>query len=615
MGPDGGVDVSVAKGDTFWSLVHDELALDDPRIVVGTVATIVAESCGAPIPVSFGDLDIRPMRARPWARRLLEVAQQGSLDPALIGRVWETVMVTSTRRRQGAHYTPPEVADEVVELALEVWDDEHRGGSMSWAQEPTTIWDPACGGGAFLLAAVRALHSRGGDRGELVSRCFATDIDPIALQVCDATLEIWAGGTARATTHLGDALLETGDGWPENIDLIVGNPPFLGQLSKDTTRQGERAAALREKFGDVDSAYLDEAGLFLRRALDATINDGVIALVLPQSLLGAADASKLRYVTSKSHQLAALWVDHKQSFDAAVDVVAVVVAKSTSSVSESASTTKLRSGETRLDVVTPTPESWAPLLAAVDRVPPVVFPRDAETLEDLATVTAGFRQHFYGIADAVAEAANNEPTASVPALVTSGAIDALHLKWGDRAVKFASKRWVAPVLHLDHIDDDAVRDWFAARARPKILLASQTPVLEIVVDEDGSLAPSVPVLVVEPIDSKNLWLIASALASPTASAWLCGLSAGTGLSRRAIRVRAKDVARLALPTNRSAWETAAVHTRTAQTASTAGGWAAYVDALNQMGHAMDEAYGLGGHSGPWWWERVCSRELRGERAY
>ena len=137
-----------------------------------------------------------------------------------------------------------------------------------------------------------------------------------------------------------------------------------------------------------------------------------------------------------------------------------------------------------------------------------------------------------------------------------------------------------------------MKDWFAARCRPKILLATQTAVIEAIVDTDGSMVPSVPVLVVEPVDDDMLWLLAAALTSPAASAWLYQRAAGTGLSRKAIRLRAREVAGLGLPRNREAWETGAEHAKLAHQSSTNGDVETYVRELRALGKAMDVAYGL-----------------------
>ena len=176
------------------------------------------------------------------------------------------------RRSQGSHYTPPGVAAEVVQIAVDAFLANGRDEDAAGVPRPIRVWDPSCGGGAFLLAALHLLEERtGADRSDLVANCFATDIDGFALIMCDAALEIWSGGRTRPHRMSRDALLVEDEdyaahGWPQSFEIVVGNPPFLGQLTSDTARTGERSQRLREKFNSVSRAYLDEAGLFVAMA-------------------------------------------------------------------------------------------------------------------------------------------------------------------------------------------------------------------------------------------------------------------------------------------------------------------------------------------------------------
>ncbi|HYF47309.1 MAG TPA: N-6 DNA methylase, partial [Acidimicrobiales bacterium] len=60
----------------------------------------------------------------------------------LLGLAHEALLAPADRKARGAHYTPPALADRLVALTL--------------PPRPERVLDPACGGGAFLLASARA---------------------------------------------------------------------------------------------------------------------------------------------------------------------------------------------------------------------------------------------------------------------------------------------------------------------------------------------------------------------------------------------------------------------------------------------------------------------------
>lgn len=544
---------------------------------------------------------------------LIETLPPELCGPDLLGKVWEVMMAPTHRRSHGAHFTPQLVARTVAALAIDQLDLTSCGRPQ--------VWDPTAGGGAFLLAAARELEQRTTlSRSEVVACLHASDIDPIALEVCVASLALWSGSSVAMRTFCGDALLDLPDDWPDGFDLIVGNPPFLGQLSADTTRNPERRERLLEVYEGLASGYVDECGLFLHLALSRLSKRGVASLVLPESVLAARDARAVRELADQQSALLTLWIDDGQSFDASVDVVAPVFV----ATRPRSGTTSVRLGDgevRRLDI--PTDGAWAPLLGAARGVPALSRVRSDRTVADLAIVTAGFRQHFYGLSGAVREAtggADNDGFKAARAqqlrLVTSGAVEPLRLCWGMRPVKFAGASWNAPVVEVEDISDDAVRAWFNDRTIPKLLIASQTKVLEAVVDPDGWLLPSVPVLSLEPYDPDDLWLLAAVVSSPWASAWCAGRAAGSGLSHNAMRVRASELARIPLPVDAEAWTEGATAAKRSQEAATEGDRQRYQEGLRDLAESMGAAYGgVDGELNQWWWGRIRMPEHLPVTAY
>lgn len=582
------VDESTAF-DVSADWIAAALSTSSARNVIANMARRVAAAQSLSEPAAFAQDPPCP----PELDALLGTLPGNCFTVDMLGQLWERLLAPDDRRIQGAHFTPRTVADRLVQLTLNA-----RAGY------PETIWDPSSGAGAFLLAAARALEDRyGTERSQIVGTLHASDIDRTALDVCDASLEIWSGGGIRPSVYCGDALVGLPAAWPGPVDMIVGNPPFLGQLTTDTARETERRTALREEYPNVTTAYVDDAGLFLELAVRRVGDRGAIGLILPESILGARDAEMVRKSAQASLQLCTLWVDEGQSFEAAVDVVGVVLARrEPSKTNHESRVVRGITSAAAVPVPEPASSSWAPLLADALGVPRFSVTA-SRTVDDLAVITAGFRQHFYGIADAVAE---GEASTATPQLMTSGTIDPLKSRWSKHPVRFAGTRWTSPVLHLESIQDGAVQSWFHARSVPKILLASQTRVVEAVVDADGLLVPSVPVVSVEPTDPASLWHLAAVLSSPVATAWILREAAGTGMSHDSVRISARTLARLPLPEESNAWDAGAHHAREAQRASAIDDAVGYVESLRSLRDSMTVAYGVAESVGTWWWERIGS---------
>ena len=87
----------------------------------------------------------------------------------------------------------------------------------------------------------------------------------------------------------------------------------------------------------------------------------------------------------------------------------------------------------------------------------------------------------------------------------------------------------------------------------KLLVATQTTVVEVVADPAGDMVPLTPLVVVEP-EPEELWHLAAALSAPAVSAMAARLSVGAARSAGRIKLSARQVADLPVPTDRTAWD-------------------------------------------------------------
>lgn len=136
-----------------------------------------------------------------------------AIDPEMLGHVFESLMEEGERARTGSFYTPKSIVDQLVSRSLRAWlglsESEATGADpMSEAERAAcldrlrtiTVIDPACGSGAFLLAALREierLRRLCGDerpteairRNIVETSLFGIDVKSEAVALCE--LRLW----------------------------------------------------------------------------------------------------------------------------------------------------------------------------------------------------------------------------------------------------------------------------------------------------------------------------------------------------------------------------------------------------------------------------------------
>lgn len=509
------------------------------------------------------------------------------------------------RKGLGAYYTPPDVVDGVLALVLDPLLAARASGGVG-AVAAVRVLDPACGSGNFLVAAARriaaVLVGLGVDPVEAAARAVrcvrGIEIDPATARVCRANLKVLHPDGGGRSIVRGDALLDEGLVPTGGFDLVVGNPPFLSQLATSTARSRDDADVLRAQFGPAVGPYTDPAAVFLLASLAAARPaGGVVALIEPVAVLSSRDARGVRSAALEQASLPVLWVAGRPVFDADVEVCAPVLVRGVAS--ETTAIVRGRDFRSGPVVAAPLPsaESWSALLAAAQDLP-VRELQTAGVVGDLADATADFRDQYYGLAHAVAD---REDEAGGPRLVTSGLIDPARLHWGERACRFNKVSYLHPRVDLGALTTP-LQEWARRRLVPKVLVATQTRVLEAVVDVAGDLLPSVPVVTVTARSGRteDLWRIGALLCTPPATLVAARRHLGAARSASALRLSASDVLALPLPADEDAWNRAA---GAFAAASAAGGDR---DLLRKSAGAMVEAYALGVDDDlvAWWEARL-----------
>ena len=378
---------------------------------------------------------------------------------------------------------------------------------------------------------------------------------------------------------------------------MIGNPPFLSRLESATALDAARVDAVRARHPGGLGRYGDAACAFALDALAALAPGGALAFVMPQSFLSAAEAGPTRARLVADGRIGALWTCAERIFpDAQVAVCAMCVVRGASRGGDSMRRA-FGAGFAALPAwrrAQPSGEaSWAPILAEGAGVPEIAIRSgEGEVLATIATATADFRDQYYGLDGAIVEHARPSRRAR-PMLVTTRHIDLARCSWGDGTVRVLGERWTRPCVDAARLAANGkMTRWMRARLVPKVVVATQTRILEAAVDATGAWLPLVPLISVVPREPGDaaLWRVAAAIASPVAVVHAARNLFGSAMSPGALKLSAKQVLALPLPTERSAWEASAHELRSASEASGAGARAA---ALERFAHRSCAAHGLG----------------------
>jgi hypothetical protein len=189
-------------------------------------------------------------------------------------------------------------------------------------------------------------------------------------------------------------------------------------------------------------------------------------------------------------------------------------------------------------------------------------------------------------------------------VVTTGMIDPGACRWGSAVARFGKRRWLHPWLDVAALSaaDPRIGRWVARLAVPKVLVASQTRVVEAVADRRGDVVPVTPTIAVLPARGDDLDLVVAALVSPPVAAWMRRRRAGSGMSAAAVRIGAADLLEVPLPADQGRW------------AAAAGRFAAGVGWADHA-MAMCQAYGVAADADRLvsWWLGELPRSVRGGR--
>ncbi len=180
----------------------------------------------------------------------------------LLGQVYQYFTMRSQKLKQGAYYTPENLAKKMV----------------SRVKASETLLDPCCGSGQFLLAAAKKIKDP--------NQLYGMDNDPIAVKI--ATINLLLAYPHHDFTPqifcvdaLKNKLLPTGF-----FDNIVTNPPWGAHYS------ARELAGLSQCYPTVSQ---DSFAFFTARCMAFLKPEGKLSILLPEAMLNIKKHEALRY--------------------------------------------------------------------------------------------------------------------------------------------------------------------------------------------------------------------------------------------------------------------------------------------------------------------------------
>lgn len=401
----------------------------------------------------------------------------------------------------------------------------------------------------------------------------------------------------------------------ELFDVVIGNPPFLNQLETTTATTRKVASLIEKRYERRVRGYQDLSATFLLLATQVTREGGRVALVQPQSLLAVGDAAPVRAAVLERGVLEALWVSNAHVFrGASVFTCAPTIrigGTREGVLRRMHGTDFARLADVRVDADALKREpTWAHLVAVAHGVPEFCVNGTA-TLAEIADATADFRDQYYGlegfiVEDETVEGVGRERERWYPRLITTGLIDLAACMWGDVPTRVLKREWARPRIDRRRMESSGeLGPWMRARLVPKVMLATQTRVLEVVVDVQGRFVPSLPLITVMPKRRAMIWHVGAAVASPVCAAVAMQRYGGAALNVDAIKLSAKQVLTMPLPREGAAWDEGAAALRAAQDAKDER---ERVTQIRRLGERMCAAHGLSAAEAEqvmrWWSARL-----------
>lgn len=227
-----------------------------------------------------------------------------------IGTLYTLMMTQEARRAQAAYFTPPYLAEAVIDLAVEHGFDLLRHD----------VLDPAAGGAAFLSIIAARMRVAGAKPDNIAYRLNGVEMDSCLAEISEHLIaEQLDGYRGRRLVEIGDSLHAT----PlASYNLVIANPPY-GRITPNDLKDDRWTKVAH-------MGHINKYAVFTELCLRVAKPRGLVVLVIPSSFRGGPLYDKMRSFIAAQGQILALGtVTNREDVfaDVAQDISVLLVRK------------------------------------------------------------------------------------------------------------------------------------------------------------------------------------------------------------------------------------------------------------------------------------------------
>ncbi len=192
------------------------------------------------------------------------------------GAIYESLLqrnATESKGGAGQYFTPRPLIKAIVEVMQPSYT--------------TTIFDPACGTGGFLLAAFEYVKTGKLNKGQLQKlkgNLSGTDIAPLVVSLCAMNLYLHGIGNGECPIECRDSLAGAGS---RRYDMVLTNPPFGKKSGTKIIGDDGSVAIEKEDYNrdDFVATTSNKQINFLQHIMTVLKTEGHAAVVVPDNVL------------------------------------------------------------------------------------------------------------------------------------------------------------------------------------------------------------------------------------------------------------------------------------------------------------------------------------------